>query len=195
MGRIFIYLVMILMLACSCSRSKRHLTISKIKSTAKLATTETIIDKTVIGGKSKRVMGIINISNAEFVAYTQATVKTGVDLNKLKKGDIKIERNSIEIKLPMVQVLEFLYPFDKFKIDYFLSDDDLFNRIDVVEQEYFYRQAEIDIRKHLEYIGIKEKTEANTRKMMESLLKNLGYNEIYITFSDSGEFITQVDVQ
>ena len=138
-------------------------------------------------------MGIINISNAEFVAYTQAIVKTGVDLTKLDKNAINIKGNLIEIELPMVEVLDFSYPFDKFRIDPLLSDNDIINRIDVVDQEYYYRQAEIDIRKHLEYMGIKEQTEENTRKLMETLLKNLGYKEIYITFSEKGNFIPQIN--
>ncbi len=189
---IYILLVFCLLLFSGCQKNKRHLVISKIKSTAKLATTETIIDKVVIGQKERRIFGLVKISNAEFVAYSQAIVKTGIDLTKIKRGDIKIEGNIIELELPAIEVLDFAYPFERYVIDTVLSDNDIFNKVDVIDQEDFFRKAEMDIRKHLKYMGITEQTQENTRKMMEGLLKNLGYEEIYISFSDSTNLIQEV---
>ncbi len=135
---------------------------------------------------------MVKISNAEFVAYSQAIVKTGIDLTKIKRGDIKIEGNIIELELPAIEVLDFAYPFERYVIDTVLSDNDIFNKVDVIDQEDFFRKAEMDIRKHLKYMGITEQTQENTRKMMEGLLKNLGYEEIYISFSDSTNLIQEV---
>ncbi len=191
-----LYILIVLMLSggTGCKKAKRPLVVSKIKSTAKLATTETIIDKVVVGDKERLIFGLVKISNAEFVAYSEATVKTGIDLTKLKRSDVVIDGDIIEIKLPPVEVLDFAYPFEKFKIDKILSDNDLLNRIDVIDQENFFRKAEIDIRKHLKYMGIIEQTQENTRKLMEGMLKNMGYEEIYISFVDSAELIQQVIV-
>jgi Protein of unknown function (DUF4230) len=190
----YILSLFILLLSLGCQKNKRHLVVSKIKSTAKLATTETIIDKVVIGKKRKSIVGIITISNAEFVAYSKAVVKTGIDLTKIKKNDIVLEDNIIEINLPAIEVLDFVYSFNDFEIDTVLSNNDIFNKIDVIDQEEFFRMAEIDIRKQLKYMGITEQTQENTRKLMEGLLKNLGYEEIYITFSDSTNLIPQVNI-
>ncbi|MEZ5195995.1 MAG: DUF4230 domain-containing protein [Bacteroidales bacterium] len=184
--------ILLLIVVAGCKQPKRHFVISKIKSTAKLATTETIIDKVVIGQKEKRIFGLMKVSDAEFVAYTQAIIKTGIDLTKIEKDDVKIDGYIIELELPPVEVLDFAYPFEKFRIDSLLSDNDLFNSIDVIDQENFFRQAEIDIRKHLKYMGITEQTQENTRKIMEGLLKNLGYKEIYISFKDTTQLIPQV---
>ena len=52
--------------------------------------------------------------------------------------------------------------------------------------------AELDIRNNLKYTGITEATEIKTRLMMEGLLKNLGYEEIYISFK-KGELINEID--
>ena len=140
-------------LLVGCKDKDRHLVISKIKSTAKLATAETIIDKVVVGQKERRMFGLVKVSNAEFVAYTQATVKTGIDLNKLQKEDVTIENGIIEINLPPIEVLDFVYSFEDYKIDSILSDNDILNKIDVIDQEDFFRKAEVDIRKHLKYMG------------------------------------------
>lgn len=135
---------------------------------------------------------MVKISNAEFVAYSQAIVKTGIDLTKIKRGDITIDGNIIELELPSVEVLDFAYPFERYIIDTILSDNDIFNKIDVIDQEDFFRKAEVDIRKHLKYMGITEQTQENTRKLMEGMLKNLGYEEIYISFADSTNLIQEV---
>lgn len=192
---VYILSIFLLIVFSGCQKNKRHLVISKIQSTAKLATTETIIDKVVIGNKEKRLAGLVKISNAEFVAYSQAIVKTGIDLKKMDRNDVQIDGNIIELDLPAVEVIDFAYPFDRYEIDTVLSDNDIFNKIDVIDQEEFFRQAEIDIRNHLKYMGIIEQTEENTRKLMESMLKNLGYEEIYISFAKTEELIQQVIIE
>ena len=192
---IYIIAVSFLLLFSACQKNKRYLVVSKIKSTAKLATTETIIDKVVIGRKEQTVFGLVKLSNAEFVAYSQAIVKTGIDLTKIKRNDVKIDGNIIELNLPPVEVLDFSYPFDLYEIDTVLSDNDIFNKIDVIDQEYYFRMAELDIRKQLKYMGIIEQTRENTRKMLEGLLVNLGYKEVYITFADSANLIQEVNIE
>ena len=191
---LYIGLILILSVSAGCRKANRSLVISKIRSTAKLATTETIIDKVVVGDKERRVFGLVKVSNAEFVAYSRAIVKTGIDLTKIKRNDIVIDGKIIELHLPPVEVLDFAYPFEQFRMDSILSDNDIINKIDVIDQENFFRKAEMDIRKHLKYMGIIEQTQENTRKMMEGLLKNLGYEEIYISFTDSSNLIQEVNI-
>ena len=177
----------------SCQKNKRHLVVSKIKSTAKLATTETIIDKIVIGQKEREFFGLVSISNSEFVAKSQAIVKTGIDLTKIRPESVKIDGNTIEITLPPIEVIDFSYPFERFEIDHELSDNTFLSKIDVIDQEIFFRRAELDIRKHLKYFGIQKETQKTTRKFMYSMLQNLGYKEIYISFEDTTELIQQVN--
>ena len=190
---LFISLLLLLAFS-SCQRNKRYLVVSKIKSTAKLATTETVINKVIIGQKKKSLFGLVRLGSAEFVAYSQATVKTGIDLTKLKHNDVKIDGYVIELNLPPVEVLDFSYPFSSYVMDTVLSDNDIFNKIDVIDQENYYRMAENDIRQQLKYMGIVEQTKENTRKLLEGLLTNLGYKEVYITFADTGNLIQQVNI-
>jgi len=112
-----IIIVLIGLCLFGCKKDKRALVISKIQSVSKLATTETIIDKTVIGTKNKSILGLVKLSEANFVAYTEATVKTGIDLTKLDEYDIHINGKEISLNLPPVEVLDFQYPFQKFEID------------------------------------------------------------------------------
>lgn len=184
----FILLIFLIGFLSGCQKhDKRYLVVSKIKSTAKLATTQTTIDKLVVGNKERKLFGLVKISGSDFVAESEATILTGIDLTKLEKDDVQIKGNLIEVQLPPVEVLDFQYPFDKFKINHALSNQRALSKIDVLDMESFYRQAEIDIRNQIPYMGIREQTEANTRILLTGLLTNLGYKEIYISFKPSKE--------
>jgi hypothetical protein len=193
MQKIFYIGVVLLLTVFSCAKDKRYLVVSKIRQASKLATTETTIDKIVFGTSEKRLLGIIHLNQARFAAYSKAIVKSGIDLNKLKPEDIHIDAKRIEVHLPHVEVINFSYPFKDFKIDESITEDKFLNKIDIFDQENFYRLAETDIRNNLKYTGIIAATERKTRLLMEGLLKNLGYEEIYVTFK-KGELIPEIDL-
>ena len=135
---------------------------------------------------------MVRLNSARFVAYSHAVVKTGIDLQKLQPGDIKTDGKMISIELPHVQVLSFSYPSDQFRIDSSITRDAFLNDITVYDIEYYYQLAEIDIRNKLQYMGVKEATENKTRLFIEGLLRNIGYEEIYISFKE-GELIKEID--
>jgi hypothetical protein len=185
--------ILVLLTAFSCAKDKRYLVVSKVRQAAKLATTETTIDKVVFGTSDRKLLGIVHLNTARFAAYSQAVVKSGIDLDKLKPEDIRIDGKRIDIRLPHVEVINFSYPFSKFKIDESITEDKFLNSIDIFDQENFYRLAELDIRNSLKYTGIIRATQVKTRLLMEGLLKNLGYEEIYITFKE-GKLIEEIDL-
>lgn len=178
-----ILLVSIFFTSCK-KKQERYLVISKIQSASKLATTETILDKIVFGTQEKKLLFLIHLNDARFVAYTKAIVWTGIDLQELQPGDIKIEDARIEITLPHVKVLDFQYPFSKFRIDTNITENAFLNTLDVTDYENFYQLAQLDIWDHLSDMGIQKATEDKTRILLTGLLKNLGYEEIYIHFKE-----------
>lgn len=185
------FLIALVFLLFSC-KDKRAMVISKVQSVSKLATTETIIDKTVIGTKTKSVLGLIRINEANFVAYTEAIVKTGIDLKKIGSYDVRIDGKEISLHLPAVEVLDFQYPFQRFVVDTTLLDDSWTNRFDIIDYEEFYRRAEMDIRENLQYTGIVDVTQQKTRVMLTGLLKNLGYEAIIIDFEPTTELFKPI---
>jgi hypothetical protein len=178
----------------SCNKDKeRYLIISKIQSASKLATTETVIDKIVFGEQEKKFLWLVRLNEARFVAYTKATVKAGIDLSELNPQDVKIDGAKIELMLPHVKVLIFEYPFSSYKIDSSITENAFLNKLDIQDHEHFYQLAELDIRNNLAFTGIKELTEEKTRILLTGVLKNLGYEEIYIRFKP-GEFIEELNL-
>ena len=194
-SRFLILLILGGLFVGSCQKNKRALVISKVQSVSKLATTETIIDKTVVGTKTKSVLGLIRLNQANFVAYTEAIVKTGIDLQKLSEYDVAIDGNEISLHLPPVEVLDFQYPFQKFVVDTALLDDAWINRFDIVDYEEFYRRAELDIRNNLQYTGIVEVTQDKTRLLLTGLLKNLGYEAIFIEFEPTDQLFKPLNIE
>ncbi len=185
-------IVLIIALSVSCKENQRALVVSKIKSASKLATVEFTLDKIVFATKDKKFLGIIRLNQAAFLAYTQATVKTGIDLNKLKEEDIKIEGKRITLMLPAIEVLNFSYPVEKYRVDESVKRKKFLVKFNIEDYDDLFRQAEIDIRNNLKYLGLVKTTEEKTRLLMQGLLKNLGYNEIYIDFK-KGELLTEIN--
>ena len=186
-------LTLALLFLISC-KDKRQFTVARIKDAAKLATTETVIEKVVIGNKTRKVLKIFTLGEARFVCFSEARVKSGIDLKKLTKDDVKINGNQIELQLPAVEVINFSYPFEKFRIDSTLLDNGFWVSINVTDMEEFFRMAELDIRAQLPYMGIVESTENKTRQMMEVLLRSIGYQDIYITFHKGTQLIPKVNL-
>lgn len=175
-------------------QEKRGLVVGKIQKASKLSTTEFKVDKLVFGVKNKRVLWVVKLNQAEFLAQSQAIIKAGVDLEKVREEDIQINGRKINITLPHVEVINFSYPAEKFKKIKLLSSNAFTTKINLEDQEKFFREAELDIRASLQYMDIVETTEKKTRVMLEAMLRNLGYNEIYIDFK-TGELIPQVPVE
>lgn len=190
----YIFFILGCLLLSSCYQNDRQLVISRIKSAAKLATTEFTLQKTIMASRDKKLLKIIPLNSALFVAYTEATVTTGIDVNKIKKEDVVIDKNSISIKLPPVEVINFSYPFEKYRIDRELSQDEFLNKFTLEEQEELFRDSEIKIRSLLNQIGVIEQTEERTRQLMENLLRNLGYTELYIEFKECKTLFPKLDL-
>jgi hypothetical protein len=168
--------------------------VGKIQNASDLATTEFVIDKIVFGTKTKR-LAFFKINEASFMAYSQAKVKTGIDLSKIKESDIRIEGNKIHLRLPSIEVINFSYPPANFVEDSLISNPKIFlNKINIRDQEEFFRLAELDIRENLQYMGIVKTTQNHTRQMFNVLLGSLGYKEIYINFENDDLIISKVNL-
>ncbi|WP_460542135.1 DUF4230 domain-containing protein [Echinicola sediminis] len=166
----------------------------KIQQASDLATTEFVIDKVVFGTKTKKLL-FINISQAQFLAYSKASVKTGIDLSKISAEDIVIDQQRISLHLPAIEVINFSYPPSSFVEDSLISDTRaLLNKINIRDQEEFFRMAELDIRSNLQYMGLVRTSQEHTRKMFKVLLSSLGFREIYISFKSDQLIIPQVNL-
>ena len=190
--KVKVWFLLCCLISLNACKDKRYFTVSKIKDAAMLATTETTIDKIVVGNEQKKILRFITVGNAHVVVHVQAMVKTGINLKKITAKDVEVNGKQIILNLPAVELLTFSMPFENFRIDSAMLDRSVFAKITASDLEEFYRQAELDIRRQLPRMGIVEETESNTRQLLEALLKSLGYEEISISFK-TGVLIPKIN--
>ena len=183
-------LLLLMILNTSCNRNPdRALVISKLKNSAKLATVEYVVTK-VITTRDQNWLA----KDAYFFAETEATIKAGIDLDKLKEEDIKIEGMRISVNLPPIEIINFSYPAEGFRVIEKYSDQSAvfkWNTISVATKDDLYRQGEADIRSSLSDLGIVKTAQKNTRLLLTKILRLSGFDEIYITFKKSEKLNTQ----
>lgn len=175
----------------SCKKDNGYV-VGKIKKASKLSTTEFNIDKIVFGVKKRKLIWLVKLNDAQFIAYSKAIIKAGIDLEKLQEKDVAIEGSKISLMLPPVEVINFSYPAENFKRDSLISGNAFMNKITLSDQEDFFQDAESDIRNNLKYLNIVSITEKKTALMLETMLRALGYKEIYIDFKKSDVLIPEI---
>lgn len=181
----------LLLFGISCENNPdRSVVVSKLKSSAKLSTVEYVVTK-VISAKNEKLF-----SKTYFFAESEATIKAGIDLNKLKEEDIKIEDKKINLTLPAIEIISFSYPADAIKvIDSYTYNASIFtwNNFDFKKRDELYRQAEDDIRESIKDLEITKTAKKNTIKFLEPILRSVGFTEIYIQFKDDEALISKHD--
>ncbi len=189
--RPFFWLFILAVFAACNQQPDRPRVVGEIKSVAKLATMEAKLSKIVIGTKEKKYMlGLVQPRDAAFLAHSEATVKLGIDLDKLEEDDVSIEGARISLVLPPVELVNFSYPAEKFvPDDYYSEDNSKWNRFSYAEMDDLFRQSETAIMKSIPFLGITESAEQRTRQLMTGLLKRLGFDEIYIRFKPATPLI------
>jgi len=181
--RYFIPILAILLIGCNRSDEKQFL-VTKIRSAAKLATTEVVITKIVSGTiPDKGVPGLLRYTNPDVIFNTEATIKLGVDLKKINNKDIRIVRDSIILTLPPVEILNFSYPHEKFDQLFPTSNYDKINnrrKLEILDD--YFRQAEMDIRRKIKLLELKKEAETRTVDFLESFLQKYQFNNVVIQF-------------
>ncbi len=175
-----------ILLSVSCKEEEkepdRTTVISKLKNSSKLATVEYVVSK-IISAKDENWFS----KDTYFFAETQASIKVGIDLEKLNENDISIAGKKISIKLPPVEVLNLSYPAEGFKVIEKYSENDAilkWHSIGVEEKDELYRQGEIDIRRNIKNLGIIKTAQKNARTLLTKILQFSGFEEIYIEFKN-----------
>lgn len=180
-------LIFLLLIIAACNQPEQKSFIAtKVRAAAKLSTSEVILNKIVWTELDKKRRFLVLKTPAEVIMFnTEATVKMGVDLNKLSEEDIEIRQDSIIINLPKVEVLNFSYPHEKFEEVFPISNFDASPHSDKVEKlDEVFRLAETDIRKKIKYLQIEDEVEFKTKQMLSAFLTKSNFNNVVIRFKE-----------
>lgn len=168
--------------------------VSRIKQASKLSTVEYVMTKVVVGSQDKKFLGIIKLKNSVFLAQTEATLKLGIDLSKLTPDKVVLDGSSVYVTLPPVEVINFSYPAEKFEVDEDYSQDSWFNSFTPETIDAFYEAAEVDIREKINFLPLRESTEDKTKLLVEGLLRQAGFQEVYIDFDTTSVDLLTIPV-
>jgi hypothetical protein len=175
----------LLLLASGCAPGdgKSEL-LNRLKSAAKLATVKFTFHKVIWGEKEKRVF--IKLRNASFLAFSKIEITAGIDLGKLKATDVIVSGKSIRVTLPPVEIVAYSYPFEKVEVDRSYTSSRFLNPIRLDDMEEFLRQADADVRRSLDGLGLRKRAEANTSALLTRVLAKFGFQTIDLEFTDGG---------
>ena len=117
------------------------------------------------------------------------SVEAYVDFAKISEGAVveSADGKSVEIKLPAPQLGETNLDLEKSYV--FAEQRGLLNRLndlvggDPNKQQQVYQLAEDKITAAARDSGLTARAEVNTRKMLEGLLRSLGYEKVTITYT------------
>ena len=158
--------------------------LNRLKSASKLAAVKFTFNKIIWGEKEKRLF--IKLQNATFLATSKVEITAGIDLAKVKAGDVDLSRKSVRIKLPPVEIIAYSYPFEKIQVDRNYTANRFLNPIRLEDMEDFLRLADADVRKSLDGLGLRRKAEENTRTLLTRILTKFGFESVDLDFSPGG---------
>jgi Protein of unknown function (DUF4230) len=126
--------------------------------------------------------------NERTLFVASGRVEAYVDFNKIDEGAIKesADGKSVEIRLPAPQLGEANLDLENSYV--FAEQRGLLNRLsdlagsDPNRQREVYRLAEEQIGVAARESGLTERAQENTRKMLEGMLKSLGYRTVTIAY-------------
>lgn len=179
MRRSIIYALFILLIT-GCAEEQKPLpepNVYEIRDVGMLATTEYTIGKIV--KLSDPPEEWYKYGDRKLLMSCKAKVKAGVDLTKIKEGDIKISGGTIEIKLPPAEITSF--NMDPKQIRTEMESTTWFrDNFSQKEKNKFMRQGEEAIRKELEQTDILKDAERNARLYLEDFYQQMGFEKVIV---------------
>lgn len=126
--------------------------------------------------------------NERTLFVAAGSVEAYVDFSTISQGAVveSADGTAVEIKLPAPQLAEPRLDLERSYV--FAEQRGLLNRVgdvfgeDPNRQKEVYQRAEDDIAKAAQDTELLQRAQENTRKMLEGLLRSLGYKTVTITF-------------
>ena len=176
-------IIFIVLLAC-CGKKEapqQKPEILSLKEMSELATVEYTVTKIIKANDNKTWF---KPGDRKILMSCEATIKAGVNLNSLTKNDYVIDGKNIQVRLPSPIIISLSIPPDKIKVEY--QQISVFrDPFKTQERDELATQAETQIKNSINELGILDQAKANTSLFVSNFLKQIGYENITITYADS----------
>jgi hypothetical protein len=156
--------------------------VTSVRDLARLQTIEYTVEKVITAEVGQGTFGFLFGDRLIFVAH--GVVQAGLDLEKLRPEDLRVENGVLYVDLPEPEV--FIATLDNDKSYVYNRDTGVFSQGDVNLESSARRAAEEEIRKAAVDDGILNLARQNGENYLYRLLRDLGFQEVI--FEDS-EFV------
>ena len=190
------YIALVLLLyACDLMPQSKEI-VYDIREIGTLSTTEYTVAKVVklddehgiweIWEKWDDIRSWTKFGDRKILISCRAKIKAGIDLSKIRKEDIKINGNSINIVVPTAEVSEFsMEPkYIKTEVESVSWFRDHFTQ---KEKNEFLKQGEKAIREDIENSGIYSNAEYEAELFITDFYKRQGFEKVIISFEKRNE--------
>ncbi|MEM7373074.1 MAG: DUF4230 domain-containing protein [Bacteroidota bacterium] len=182
-------LCLLLLSRCTLPTKHHHSgVLDLLHNASELASAEFVLEKIVIADKSKKLLHLVPLKEASFVANTEATVKTGIDFGKIQQEDVHISGNSITLTLPPIEVVDFSYPANKVRlIEEYSHLHTLGNSLSLHEIDGILQDAQLQIMESVNHLKIRPISESKVKSVLNNLLKLEGFEQVVIHFKQTDD--------
>jgi hypothetical protein len=179
---------LILFAACESAPVKKT-EVFQIRTIGSISTTEYTLSKVL---KWNDVGEWYKFGDRKILISCKATVKAGVDLNKIKDQDIVVRGNSIQIKLPPPEIISFNMDPNHIKTE-LVSVNGLRAEFSQVDKAAVLKKGEQLIRKDLKQLNILNDAERQAKLFVIDYFKNYGFEEVIVHETPKDKRHSQLD--
>lgn len=148
--------------------------IQEVRSLARLETIQYSVEKVITAETGQGTFGFLFGDRLLFVAH--GIVIAGVDLEKLRPEDLRLENGVLYIIMPEPEI--FIATLDNEKSYVYDRNTGVLNRGDINLETTARRAAEQEIANAAREDGILDLAGQNAERYLESLFLSLGYNDV-----------------
>lgn len=149
----------------------------EIRNIGELSTTEYTVGKIVkLDDKAEEWY---KFGDRKLLIHCKAKIKAGVDLSKIKDGDIKVSGNTIEITLPPAKITTFSMDPNLVRTE-MESVTGLRSNFTQSEKNNFLKQGEEAIRKDIMETGILKDANMNAEAFLTDFYEQIGFEKVVV---------------
>jgi hypothetical protein len=175
----FYFIIFLIFISCSKKPTEEKPNVLTLKEMSDLATVEYTVTKIIKANDNKTWF---KMGDRKILMSCEAIIKAGVDMSSINENSFTINGRNIHLQLPPPQVISFNIPPDKIKIEY--QQVGVFrDPFGANERNLLASQAEVQIKNSINSLGILDQAKANTSLFVSNFLKQLGYENITITYT------------
>lgn len=174
----FLFLVLLGIAQCKPAVKKPDTIVQTIQQTGQLVTAEYTLQKMVKASDNRTWY---KVGDRRILLSIEAVVKAGIDLQQVSRDDITLHDSVLKLQLPRPEIFSVSIPPSKIQVK--LEDVDfLRSRFSAAEREALLRQAESQVRRLADSLGILQTAETNAATFLRRLLLPKGFRDVQIAF-------------